>query len=116
MDGGALNAGLPIPLVKHGIIAALDNAMGEFFVDAINNQGFSGGPVVRCEDPKSPTIIGVVSGYIWANEPVYKKNAKTDDLSVHVNTGLLRAFKIELAIAAIKKNPIGFAVQSAPSK
>ena len=113
IDGHALNAGFPLPLVKHGIIAAFGNGRGEpFLVDGINNPGFSGGPVVRSENPKNPTIIGVVSGYKAVRESVYKEKAKTDDLTVQANTGLLVAFDIEYAIEAIKKNPIGYRIQS----
>ncbi len=115
IEGHALNSGFPLPLVKHGIIAAFGNGRGEpFLVDGINNPGFSGGPVVRSEDPKNPTIIGVVSGYRAVHEAVYKEKTKTDNLTVQTNTGLLVAFGIEYAIEAIKRNPIGYRVQSSP--
>jgi S1-C subfamily serine protease len=115
IDGHTLNSGFPIPLVKHGIIAAFGNGRGEpFLVDGINNPGFSGGPVIRSEVPTNPTIIGIVSAYRAAQEPVYKQNVKTQELSVLANTGLLVAFDIDYAVEAIKKNPIGFRVQPAP--
>lgn len=115
IDGHALNAGFPMPLVKHGIIAAFGNGSGApFLVDGINNPGFSGGPVIRSDNPKNPTIIGVVSGYKSVQESVYKEKDKTTDLTVPINTGLLVAFNIEHAINAIKKNPIGYRVQSGP--
>jgi S1-C subfamily serine protease len=114
IDGHALNSGFPLPLVKHGIIAAIANGRGEpFLVDGINNPGFSGGPVVQSENPKNPAIIGVVSGYRAVHESVYKEKTKTD-LTVQANTGLLVAYDLEYAIEAIKKNPVGYRVKSVP--
>ncbi len=115
IDDHAVNGGFPIPLVKHGIIAALHTARrgDPFLVDGINNFGFSGGPVVRDDRGTTPTVIGVVSGYKVAQEAVYREKSKTE-LTVQVNTGLLVAFPIDYAVEAIKKNPIGYRVESAP--
>ena len=48
IENYVVNDGFPIPLVKHGIIAALHTGVlgSPFLVDGINNRGFSGGPVV----------------------------------------------------------------------
>jgi hypothetical protein len=101
---GSLNRGYPIALVKHGIVAALPVRRGEpFLVDAINNPGFSGGPVVRVDNPKKPTIVGVVSGYRATQEAVYQGQAKTS-LTTQANTGLLVAFGLDYALEAIEKN------------
>ena len=114
IDRKALNSGFPLPLVKHGIIAAFANERGEpFLVDGINNPGFSGGPVVNASTAANPTIIGVVSGYRAVQEPVRNQDQDTN-MHVAVNTGLLVAYGIEYAVEAIKKNPIGFRVQPDP--
>jgi hypothetical protein len=111
INGHAANRGFPLPLVKHGIIAAFSNGDGEpFLVDGINNPGFSGGPVVLGKTPSSPTIIGVVSGYKAAQESVFQQGQKSVDLSVQSNTGLLVAFEIDYAVKAIEKNPIGYPI------
>ncbi len=111
----AVNGGFPIPLVKHGIVAALHTVRkgDPFLVDGINNFGFSGGPVVRDDRGNIPTIVGVVSGYRAAQESVYRQGSKTD-LTVQVNTGLLVAFPIDYAIEAIKKEPVGHRIESTP--
>ena len=111
----AVNSGFPIPLVKHGIIAALHTGtLGEpFLVDGINNPGFSGGPVVRDDRETTPTIIGVVSGYRASQEPVYRQKLATE-LTVQVNTGLLVAYPIDYAVEAIKKDPSGYRVGAQP--
>lgn len=116
IEGQTLNNGFPLPLVKHGIVASVSGGKsGEpFLVDGINNPGFSGGPVViSLGGSNLPTIIGVVSAYKAAQEPVYKGSDKTD-MNIQANTGLLVAFSIDYALDAIAKNPIGFRVGSAP--
>jgi hypothetical protein len=113
-NGKSLNSGFPLPFVKRGIIAAFANGNGEpFFVDGINNPGFSGGPVSIVKSSTNPSIIGVVSGYRFEEQPVYHQNQKVD-LNVQANTGLLIAYGIDYAIEAIKKNPIGIPIQSTP--
>lgn len=111
VDGRAINGGFPIPLVKHGIIASLGFNHDPFLVDGINNPGFSGGPVVRAEVGSSPIILGVISAYRAEQATVYAENVKTG-LTVGLNTGLLVAYPIELALDAIAKNPIGAPVKS----
>src|SRR6266849_7198230 len=49
VDGRALNNGFPFPLAKHGIIAGLSFGDDPYIIDAINNPGFSGGPVMRMD-------------------------------------------------------------------
>ena len=58
-----LNKGYPIPLVKHGIISFVGSSSEVFLIDAINNPGFSGSPVISVDNQQNPTIIGVASGY-----------------------------------------------------
>ena len=110
-EGKLVNGGFPLPFVKRGIVSAFANGHGEpFFVDGINNPGFSGGPVANVKSSTNPCIIGVVSGYRFEEQPVYHQNQQVE-LSVKTNTGLLIAYPIDHAIEAIKKNPIGFQVQ-----
>ena len=76
----------------------------------MNNPGFSGGPVTLGDSTTNPRIIGVVSGYRIDPKPVFQHEMQTD-FSVHDNSGLLVAFKIDYAVEAISKNPIGFPVK-----
>jgi S1-C subfamily serine protease len=109
IEGGAANSGYPLPLVKHGIIAAFLSQEGRpFIIDGINNPGFSGGPVVIAQNPQNPDIIGVVSAYQAAVEPVFQQGQQHPDLSVRTNTGLLIGFDLDYAVKAIQKNPIGY--------
>ena len=105
IQGRDLNRGFPIPLVKHGIIAALPEGRGDpFLVDGINNPGFSGGPVVRINNPnKPPAIVGVISAYKASQEAIYDGARKTE-LTTRANTGLLVAFSLTYALEAIEKD------------
>jgi S1-C subfamily serine protease len=66
-DESKVNSGYPLPLVKKGILSSLQEVNSDgvriFYLDAINNPGFSGGPAV-CLDMKQPgrplKVIGVV--------------------------------------------------------
>lgn len=79
--------GYPIPFVKKGIISALGNdekGVGTIYVDAHNNQGFSGSPLIIIDNNKKPTIIGVVSGYL-------NENIQTNNGQIAINSGILLA-------------------------
>jgi hypothetical protein len=91
------------------------------FLDAVNNPGFSGSPVVY-RDLSRPDVVfkvaGVVTAFIPDAVPVLKKkkelraeevtpeDQKTDQL-VNLNTGLAKAWDIGTAIALIEKHPLG---------
>ena len=111
-----VNRGYPIAFVKHGICAAFDfhdSRYGKFWVDGQNNPGFSGGPVVYHNHATNQiTVAGVVSGYRWAEERVWRNGSATS-MEVRVNTGLLLAFAIDSAISAIERRPIGPAIITA---
>jgi hypothetical protein len=71
-DKSSINNGFPIPYIKKGILSAFP-AQGEdvrkFFLDGINNPGFSGGPCYFISPGQRagrfiPTILGVVKGYV----------------------------------------------------
>lgn len=101
-DVGSMLNGYPCALVKRGTAASLGAGdTGVLFVDTLCNEGFSGGPVVFCPagDPSSIHVSGVISGYRIEHEPVLSKDTgePTGDY-VTVNTGLLRAYNIKLAV------------------
>lgn len=105
-----------MPFVKHCTISAMTTDMASrtevFYLDGINNGGFSGGPVIYRTGP-SQQIIAVVSGYI--TEPVEVVSSHRSKLHtpppsgeiVNVNSGFMLAYSIKSVIDAIHKNPIG---------
>lgn len=112
-----VNAGYPVPFLKSGVLSgyltdASDKTIG-MYLDAINNPGFSGGPVVAAGWPTR--IVGVVSGYEAAatqvmgpNNSVLKDPTGTPlGLHVNENTGLTSAYSIRFAIDLIHANSIG---------
>jgi hypothetical protein len=116
VNGEAVNGGYPLPLVKHGIISYFASAGGPFLIDGINTYGFSGGPVVRVDNTDKPTVIGVVSGFRVAPEPVYQGASPVGAVAppigvTRTNAGLVVAFSIDYAIEAIRKRPIGYKIQ-----
>lgn len=88
----SLNAGFPIPLVRRGIISRLSTKDDPtLLIDAIGNHGFSGGPVLVASGGNF-SVIGVVS-----------ENNVMDG----VVTGFIEVTRINLAVDAISRNPVG---------
>jgi S1-C subfamily serine protease len=78
------NSGFPFPFIKKGIVSAkVDdyNGVKTIFLDAHNNQGFSGSPLITFIDNK-PSIIGIVCGYL-------KEDINTNNLILGLNSGIL---------------------------
>jgi S1-C subfamily serine protease len=114
----ALNNGYPLPLVKRGIVSGTvsdaNDVSDGMYLDAINNHGFSGGPVVSGGSPTR--IWGVVSGFV-PDEPTEVTgpnstrivDAKGAPVGLYVqgNSGLLVAYDLKVALDMIKKKPIG---------
>jgi hypothetical protein len=124
-DGGVYR----MPFIKHCYLSGQINEPQRIWVlDGVNNEGFSGGPVVIFTGAEQK-ILGVVSGFrtetsdvvsvpiqqqpttsqngkqSGANRPVKSKNV------VNMNAGLIFAFDASYALEAIKKNPIGPVVE-----
>lgn len=124
----------PIPIGEHGILSAITD--GLLVVDALNNPGFSGGPIVFRDLNETGKIVfyvlGVTEGFypdlvhVTAPEPI----KPGDDLSnierwriqedhgqrvilrdtpqrVPLNSGLLLGYSIDYAVDMIRKHPIG---------
>jgi hypothetical protein len=74
-------------------------------VDAINNEGFSGGPLSyflngNTDDPR---IAGVVSNYRIEHEAVIDGDGNATKMTVPYNTGFLVAHDIKHALELIKR-------------
>jgi hypothetical protein len=108
---GQLNREFPLPFVKKGILSCMMISLSGpnlLYLDAINNPGFSGGPVVFTEGNNlSYKVAGVVSGYRSASEPIYDGD-RAIPLVYRANTGIVVAYGIKHAMEIIQKNPIGF--------
>lgn len=108
-----INRGFPVPLVKKGIVSAFydENDTTKFLLDAHNNPGFSGGPVVfrRPEDSYTGElkVAAVISSYRYALEPVYQNDVQTT-LTYKYNTGIVFATGISHAVDLIMNNPVGY--------
>lgn len=97
MNDPKLNRGFPLPLVKKGIISAL--LEGVFVIDAQNNRGFSGGPVVfQSRGSDEFKVAAVVSGYRLGYETVVLNGEETE---LGYNSGLTIAYDLRNAVRAI---------------
>ena len=89
--------GLPMAFVKKGTLSTLggngDNPE-MFYVDAINNEGFSGGPLFFYPNNGAQAIhvAGVVSKYRIEFEPVIDADGEETDMTIAYNTGFMVAY------------------------
>ena len=103
---GELMANLPGPFVKKGTLSSVQFGNPQMlYVDAINNEGFSGGPLYFFpQNQKNELrIAGVVSKYITDYEVVIDAEGNRTDMSVPYNTGFLIAYGIKHALEIIKQ-------------
>jgi hypothetical protein len=128
-DSKPPNTWMWLPYIKHCTISAklLNKGLEIFVLDGINNEGFSGGPVLFTTGPDQK-IFAVISGF--HQEPLEvlpapssgqrqtnsippspklpgAKSMKPKKEIVNANSGFIIAFDIEPAIKAIQDNPIG---------
>ncbi len=102
--------GRPVAFVKKGTLSNIDFAHShEFYVDAINNAGFSGGPLVFAtpENPNEFRIAAVVSKFRTEYERVEFVDGELTELQVPYNTGFLVAYGIKNAIDLIERQGTG---------
>jgi len=104
-----------MPFVKHCNVSAMpsDVAQRIWVLDGINNEGFSGGPVIF-KTGTEQKVLGVVSGYHLEPAEVVSSAAgrpptavPRSHLKANVNSGFIIAYDISYAIQAINQNPIG---------
>ena len=102
VDYGELTVGLPSPFIKKGTLSAVQiNEPKLLYIDAINNEGFSGGPLYffpRAR-PQEVRIAGVVSKYKTEQEAVLDSEGQATDMVVPYNTGFMVVYDIKYAIA-----------------
>lgn len=110
MNGMPSSNGWPTAYVKGGMLSGFYRLNDEtiYVFDAMNNVGFSGGPIVwRRPADSTLHIAGIVSNYIWDSDlPVlekdeYGKVQKSPSHFVRPNSGFMRgtpAFQVERLI------------------
>ncbi len=113
MDSSGISQsnGYPIPFVKKGIISAIISKydVTSIYLDAHNNTGFSGGPVINFIG-SSPQIIGVNVSYIkHDNELTYEE--QDDDgklyeekMEYHENSGIMEVQGINHVFEILEQN------------
>ncbi|WP_039918728.1 trypsin-like peptidase domain-containing protein [Cellvibrio mixtus] len=110
-DGGAALQGRPCPFVKKGIWSSLfDDGTGDYklYIDAINNEGFSGGPIVfKVSGTNKFSLAGIVSKYRTEHGSVVCEEGNSTGWTVEYNTGLTIGTDISEAVKIINQNPIG---------
>lgn len=114
----ALNSGLPLPLVKAGLVSSTgiknNDGVTSVLLDGHNNPGFSGGPVVFIPNgkPLGPKdqfrVAGVVSSYPSFSEPVFDAHGNETDLHIRNNPGFVTATDIRYVTELIEQNPAGY--------
>lgn len=88
--GSEINHGFDIPFIKAGIVSALDKNKEIFYIDAHNNPGFSGGPVIHVDKNNHSKVIGIINGFIPENKPLGFEN-----------TGICIATHVRIALEII---------------
>jgi hypothetical protein len=110
-DGGDLMEGRPLPFIKRGTLSAFDH-QGEarrIYLDAINNAGFSGGPVVfHTGIPNELKVMGVISKFRIEEEAVVDAEGIDTGMRVSYNTGIAIAYGMEHFLEIVEKNPAGY--------
>jgi hypothetical protein len=100
-DYGEVTGGHAGVFLKKGTLAAvLQGPPRTFYVDAINNEGFSGAPLYyfRNNNMQDPYVAGIVSKFRIEYEPVTGNDGEETGLRVAYNTGLLVAYDVKHAL------------------
>lgn len=94
-DTNYLNNGYPIPFVKQGIVSTIPitkDGLQLFYLDALNNPGFSGGPCVAFPNNNQlPRIYGITKGYL--PDPI-DVNTPFGNYGFESNSGLVEIHSI----------------------
>jgi len=104
-DVGDFMGGLPCPFAKKGTLSSLSATRPQvMYIDAINNEGFSGGPLFfyPAGRPHELRIAGVVSKFRVEHEAVLDEMGNQTKMTVPYNTGFLVAYGISHALQIIR--------------
>ncbi|UXV17252.1 serine protease [Pseudomonas fluorescens] len=104
-DVGSFMSGLPLPFAKKGTLSSVSVTKPQMmYVDAINNEGFSGGPLFfyPIGNPNELRIAGVVSKFRVEYESVLDEEGELTLMTVPYNTGFLVAYGISHVLEIIR--------------
>lgn len=104
-DVGNLLDGMPCAYAKRGTVSAYQLDSPQIIhIDAINNEGFSGGPLFfySPQDPKELRVAGVVSKFRVEYEHVLDAKGEKTEMTVAYNTGFLVAYGVKHVLAIIE--------------
>lgn len=99
----------PMALVKGGIYSGSVRMQGRtvHLFDAVNNVGFSGGPIFAQDVDGTPKLVAIVSGYEFDRDLEVTRivlggeRQQVPDLFVRPNSGFMRAIPIRRALELI---------------
>ena len=111
-DDGKVNNKFPIPFVKKGVLSNMINEDGvtSIYLDAHNNTGFSGGPVIQIKKDNSINVIGVNVSYLKHDNTVELEEQDFDGhlflkaFEYYENSGIMKAHSIHHIHEIIKQN------------
>ena len=105
----------PLAFIKKGIVSCIIKDKYEIthlYLDAYDNPGFSGGPVVfKIPGDTEFRVAGVIAKYKTEKEPIYDKEDEKTEFAYEYNTGITIAYGINHAIDIIRNNPIGYIIK-----
>lgn len=95
-DESKINNGFPFPFVKQCILSgtSTNNEKIIYYLDGINNPGFSGGPVLFQDYSKDRKfyLLGVISGYTSFRQKIKDPNGQTVEYTIDENTGIIISY------------------------
>jgi S1-C subfamily serine protease len=98
--------GTIIPFIKRGTMSAVDASDPDavvIYLDAFNNPGFSGGPILYWSfSSQKYKLLGVVKGYRNDTAKMVVNGTQVDT-NLLVNSGILVGYSIEYVIKAIER-------------
>jgi Trypsin-like peptidase domain len=106
VDYGPIAGGQPGAFLKKGSLSAVHPGPPRaLYIDALNNEGFSGGPLYFFPngDIRSPCIAGIVAKYKTEHESVLDASGQTTEMKVAYNTGFLVAYDIAHALELARR-------------
>ena len=111
--GEEINRGIPLPFVKAGIVSAMVfGDVSKIYLDAHNNEGFSGGPVVFTLNRRSKDrwrVAGIIVNYQTpVLRPIVDLKGEAIGGYIRENSGIAVAIHIRHVVELIDANPIGF--------